>query len=235
MLRRSLEAGAEHALLLAFGDNQPRNKNNGGLEFQYREAADGPCTGIYPPQPLPPEPDFPVSFPDVWLKLIRDGDTITGQSSQDGERWKTFCVHQQRLPQAVYLGLAVTSHDANQTVRGRLQPSCLPRAERPDERRPGCRRLSRGRGCGCSSPGPTSAVDVAGDLAVDVHDQVADRPDRSRAPGSRCWRCASETMRLMSRSTPGTLRCTFRMRCAPAQRRQLDLREVHRAAWSRRC
>jgi hypothetical protein len=118
MLRRSLEAGAEHSLLLAFGDNQPRNKNNGGLEFQYREAADGPCTGIYPPQPLPPEPDFPVSFPDVWLKLIRDGDTITGQSSQDGERWKTFCVHPQRLPQAVYLGLAVTSHNPDQTVRG---------------------------------------------------------------------------------------------------------------------
>ena len=54
----------------------------------------------------------------MWLKLIRDGDTITGQGSQDGERWKTFCVHQQRLPQAVYLGLAVTSHSANQTVKG---------------------------------------------------------------------------------------------------------------------
>jgi hypothetical protein len=117
MLRSSCEAGAEHALLLAFGDNQPRNKNNGGLEFQYREAVDGPCTGIYPPQPLPPEPDFPVSFPDVWLKLIRDGDTITGQSSQDGVGWKTFCVHRQRLPRAAYLGLAVTSHHANQTVK----------------------------------------------------------------------------------------------------------------------
>jgi hypothetical protein len=118
MLRRSLEAGSEHAFLLAFGDNQPRNQNNGGLEFQYREAVDGPCTGIYPPQPLPLEPDFPVSFPGVWLKLIRDGDTITGQSSQDGARWKTFCVHSQRFPQAVYLGLAVTSHHANQTVKG---------------------------------------------------------------------------------------------------------------------
>jgi hypothetical protein len=117
MLRSSLEAGAEHAFLLAFGDNQPRNKNNGGLEFQYREAVNGPCTGIYPPQPLPPQPDFPVSFPDVWLKLTRDGDTITGESSRDGERWKTFCVHQQRLPPAACLGLAVTSHNTDQAVK----------------------------------------------------------------------------------------------------------------------
>jgi hypothetical protein len=118
MLRASLDAGAEHAFLLAFGDNRARNKNNGGLEFQYRETVNGPCTGIYPPQPLPPQPDFPVSFPDVWLKLVRDGDTITGESSRDGEHWKTFCVHQQRFPRAAYLGLAVTSHDASQTVKG---------------------------------------------------------------------------------------------------------------------
>jgi hypothetical protein len=117
MLRSSLEAGAEHAFLLAFGDNQPRNRNNGGLEFQYRETPDGPCTGIYPPQPLPPQPDFPVRFPEVWLKLVRQGDTITGQASQDGERWRTFCVHQQRLPHAAFLGLAVTSHNASQTVK----------------------------------------------------------------------------------------------------------------------
>jgi regulation of enolase protein 1 (concanavalin A-like superfamily) len=58
-----------------------------------------------------------VSFPDVWLKLVRDGDTITGQGSQDGQRWKTFCVHRQRLPPAACLGLAVTSHSADQTVK----------------------------------------------------------------------------------------------------------------------
>ncbi len=117
MLRASLEAGAPHAYLLAFGDNQPRNNNNGGLEFQSRVAADGPCTGIYPPQPLPPQPDFPVNFPRVWLKLTRAGDTITGLSSRDGGSWRTFSVHRQRLPRAAYLGLAVTSHNASQTVR----------------------------------------------------------------------------------------------------------------------
>jgi hypothetical protein len=124
MLRASLEGGAEHVYLLAFADNQPRNNNNGGLEFQYRQTANGPCTGIYPPQPLPPQPDFPVSFPDVWLKLIRRGDRFTGQTSHDGQTWKTFCVHQQRLPDAAYLGVAVTSHNAEQTVKAVFsQPS----------------------------------------------------------------------------------------------------------------
>ena len=118
MLRASLEAGAEHAMMLAFTDNQPRNHNNGGLEFQSRIAPNGPCTGIYPPQPLPSQPDFPVNYPHVWLKLIRDGDTITGRNSREGERWKTYCVHQQRLPPAAYLGLAVTSHNVNLAVKG---------------------------------------------------------------------------------------------------------------------
>jgi hypothetical protein len=117
MLRASLEAGAVHAMLLTFGDNQPRNKNNGGLEFQSRVAADGPCTGIYPPQPLPARPDFPASFPDTWLRLIRRGATITGQSSQDGVVWRTFSVHESPLPQVAYVGLAVTAHNASQTVK----------------------------------------------------------------------------------------------------------------------
>lgn len=117
MLRTSLDAGAEHAFLLAFGDNQARNKNNGGLEFQYRTQANGPCTGVYPPQPLPTPPDFPVNFPHVWLRLSRRGSTITAENSQDGRIWRTFTLHQQVFPAAAYLGLAVTSHNMNQTVR----------------------------------------------------------------------------------------------------------------------
>jgi regulation of enolase protein 1 (concanavalin A-like superfamily) len=117
MLRASLDAGAEHAMLLTFGDNQPRNHNNGGLEFQSRVTTDGECSGIYPAQPLPPQPDFPASFPDLWLKLSRDGDTLTALCSDDRKRWRTFCVHHQQLPATAFLGLAVTSHNANQTVK----------------------------------------------------------------------------------------------------------------------
>ena len=116
MLRASLEVGAEHAFLLAFGDNQPRNKNNGGIEFQYRTEPQGACTGIYPPQPLAAPPDFPVRFPNVWLRLSRRGAAITAENSQDGRAWRTFTVHQQALPATAYLGLAVTSHNVSEHV-----------------------------------------------------------------------------------------------------------------------
>ena len=87
------------------------------LNFNHRMVKNSPCSGIYPPQPLPTRPDFPVIYPNVWLKLIRGGDTITDQSNENGQHWKTFCVHQQRLPLEAYLGLAVTSHHADQTVK----------------------------------------------------------------------------------------------------------------------
>lgn len=125
MLRTSLESGAEHALLLTFGSNQARNNNNGGLEFQSRMVANRTCTGIYPPQPLSAQPDFPANFPNVWLKLSRAGDTLTGQYSQDGVEWRTFCVHQQHFPQQAYLGLAVTSHNAARKVEVVFSSLCF--------------------------------------------------------------------------------------------------------------
>ena len=121
MLRASLDPGAPHVMLLSFGDNQPRNKNNGALEFQSRLAAQGDCTGIYPPQPLSPKPDFPASFPDHWLRLTRQGGTLTGSFSTDGQMWRTFCTHIQAFPGTALLGLAVTSHNEARTVRASFQ------------------------------------------------------------------------------------------------------------------
>lgn len=121
MLRASLEPGAPHAMLLTFGDNQPRNKNNGALEFQSRLVAQGDCVGIYPPQPLASEPTFPASFPDQWLRLTRHSDTLTGSFSTDGLIWRTFCTHTQAFPGTALLGLAVTSHNEARTIRASFQ------------------------------------------------------------------------------------------------------------------
>ena len=117
MCRASLDAGSEHVMLLAFGNNDPRNKNNGGIEFQSRVKRDAECSAIYPPQPLPPKPDFPVHFPRVWLKLIRKGDLFTGLFSEDGVHWKTYCEHRQALKAKSYLGLAATSHNEAQAIK----------------------------------------------------------------------------------------------------------------------
>lgn len=121
MIRSSLAAGSEHALLLVFGDNQARNRNNGGLEFQYRRQADGACAGIYPPQPLPAQPDFPARFPHVWLRLGRRGDLLTADYSQDGQSWRNYTVHRQEFPATVCFGLAVTSHNVERTVRAEFR------------------------------------------------------------------------------------------------------------------
>lgn len=117
MMRTSLAPGAVHAFLLAFGDDRPRNHNNGSIEFQYRREADGPCRGIYPSQPLPPAPEFPATYPDLWLKLVREADLITGICRKDRTGEKVFSRHFQHFPPAVYLGLAVTAHHAEQVVR----------------------------------------------------------------------------------------------------------------------
>ena len=120
MWRTSLEAGAQHVMLLAFGNNDPRNKNNGGIEYQSRVGKDTECSAIYPPQPLPPKPDFPVHFPRVWLKLARTENMFTAMVSEDGVHWKTYCEHRLILPAGGYLGVAATSHNEAKVIKTRF-------------------------------------------------------------------------------------------------------------------
>ena len=117
MGRASLEADAAHVCFFSFGDNQPRNNNNGGIEFQSRPEDGGTCAATYPPLPLSAEPDFPVEFPNAWLQLARQGDTFICRFSQDGVHWKTYTKHQQALPVSLLVGLAVTSHHVDQRVK----------------------------------------------------------------------------------------------------------------------
>jgi hypothetical protein len=120
MWRTSLDAGAQHVMLLAFGNNDPRNKNNGGIEYQSRVGKDTECSAIYPPQPLPPKPDFPVHFPRVFLKLTRTGNMFTAMFSEDGVHWKTYCEHRLILPAGGYLGIAATSHNEAKVIKTRF-------------------------------------------------------------------------------------------------------------------
>ena len=117
MYRSTLDDGSEHVMLVAFGNNDPRNKNNGGLEFQSRIKKGGTCSAVYPPQPLPQIPDFPVNFPHVWLKLIRKEDLFICQSSRDGVQWKQYCQHRQSISRSGFLGLAATSHNEAQAIK----------------------------------------------------------------------------------------------------------------------
>jgi hypothetical protein len=110
MAREDLSTGSRHIFFQLFPDNRPRNKNNGGFEFQYRQLANGEMKAIYPVS-AEGAPEFPVKFPDTWIRLRRVKNDFTGYYSTDGQNWKIYTTFTMELPSKVYLGLAVTSHN----------------------------------------------------------------------------------------------------------------------------
>lgn len=109
MAREDLTPRCRHIYFQIFPDNKPRNKNNGGFEYQYRQIAGSEMKAIYPAR-YEGNPDFPVTFPHTWIRLKRSGDTFTGYTSTDGKLWKEYTTFTLDLPDKVYLGPAVTSH-----------------------------------------------------------------------------------------------------------------------------
>lgn len=110
MAREELAPGSRHVYFQMFPNNVPRNKNNGGFEYQYREVKDGQMKAIYPAR-SEGTPDFPVTFPNTWIRLRRQGNKFTGYTGTDGRSWKEYASFTLGLPEKVYLGVAVTSHN----------------------------------------------------------------------------------------------------------------------------
>lgn len=109
MAREDLSPGSRHIYFQMFPNNMPRNKNNGGFEYQYRQVKDDEMKAIYPAR-FEGTPDFPVTFPDTWIRLRRIGNKFTGYTGTDGKSWKEYATFTLDLPEKVYLGAAVTSH-----------------------------------------------------------------------------------------------------------------------------
>jgi glucose/arabinose dehydrogenase/regulation of enolase protein 1 (concanavalin A-like superfamily) len=122
MARESLAAGSRHVLAMVFPSNAARNNNVGGYEFQSRDTTNGLSTALYPPAPQPL-----VSYPDTWVRLKRDGDVFTGYSSTDGTNWTVFATKTLTLPQTLFFGAAVTSHNAGLTTVAKFH---FPKADR---------------------------------------------------------------------------------------------------------
>ncbi len=64
--------------------------------------------------PIVPSLDFKSgdTFNGTWLKLIREGNTITGEVSEDGKEWQTIGTLEAKLPETVYIGFAVEAGKA---------------------------------------------------------------------------------------------------------------------------
>lgn len=115
MAREDLSDNSRHIFFQVFPNNHPRNKNNGGYEFQYRKEKAGEMKAIYPAQ-FDGVPEFPVNYPNTWIRLKRVGSNFTGLSSTDGKTWKPFTTFTMEISKKVYLGLAVTSHNPKEAA-----------------------------------------------------------------------------------------------------------------------
>jgi regulation of enolase protein 1 (concanavalin A-like superfamily) len=120
MAREDLTAGCRHIYFQVFPDNNPRNKNNGGYEFQYRQSKAGEMKAIYP-ESSSGTAMFPVAWPNTWIRLQRVKNDFTGYYSTDGKAWKVYTTYTLELPSKIYLGLAVTSHKATDTATAKFR------------------------------------------------------------------------------------------------------------------
>jgi len=111
MAREDLSDNSRHIFFQVFPNNNPRNKNNGGYEFQYRKEKAGEMKAIYPAK-ADGTPEFPANYPNTWIRLKRVGNYFTGFYSADGKTWKPFTNFTMEISKKIYLGLAVTSHDS---------------------------------------------------------------------------------------------------------------------------
>lgn len=120
MAREDLTASCRHVYFQVFPNNNPRNKNNGGYEFQYRQVKGGEMKAIYP-KSFEGTPEFPVAYPNTWIRLQRIKNDFTGYYSNDGKNWKVYTTFTIELPEKIYLGFAVTSHKANEIAAAKFR------------------------------------------------------------------------------------------------------------------
>lgn len=121
MVREELTGNSRHLFAQVFADNQPRNNNTGGYEFLFRAQKGGKSKAIYPPKMLAANPEFPVYFPNVWIRLKRVGNDYTYFGSTDGKNWKVYTFFTMQFPETVYVGLALTSHIASKTALAKFR------------------------------------------------------------------------------------------------------------------
>jgi regulation of enolase protein 1 (concanavalin A-like superfamily) len=119
MARVDLDDSSQHVYFQIFPDNTPRNKNNGGCEFQYRLEKAGEMKAVYP-DPKSAGNKFDVAFPNTWIRLKRSGDVFESYVSNDNKTWRLYTTFTQKMPKELFVGLAVTSHSTTESTTARF-------------------------------------------------------------------------------------------------------------------
>ncbi|HXG46860.1 MAG TPA: lamin tail domain-containing protein, partial [Methylomirabilota bacterium] len=84
----------------------------GGVRFQSRSNATAAATSMG---------SMPVNHPRTWLRLQRVGNVFTGLGSLDGQVWQRLGSATLAMPDSVFVGFAVHSHQTNTTATARLR------------------------------------------------------------------------------------------------------------------
>jgi chitinase len=95
MMRRSLYPGSPHAFALVSAGS--------GVSFQQRTVGKGKSSTVASGSGAVP----------VWLRIVRKGSQFTASRSTDGATWKVMGTTTISMPSTIYVGLAVTSHNAS--------------------------------------------------------------------------------------------------------------------------
>ncbi len=104
MARESLAAGARFTATLA-------TPVMNGCFFSYRPTTNGPSATAG---------TFPDNYPNTFLRLKRTGNTFTGFAGYDGQTWQQLGTTNLPMGSAIYVGLAVSSHNSAGTSTARF-------------------------------------------------------------------------------------------------------------------
>jgi len=109
MIRETLTANSKHVMAII------TDSDGGGIAFQGRPTAGGSSVSFHG--------DITAS-PPHWVRLVREGDMVTGYHSDDGVDWELFTDTSPdggmtnplnlSMAEQVYIGLCVTSHAAGE-------------------------------------------------------------------------------------------------------------------------
>jgi len=105
MGRETLDAGSRFAAVFA-------TPSMNGDFFEYRDPASTASTT---------SGNFPANFPNAWLRLKRVGDVFAGYASYDGQTWAQLGSATIAMAGQMYVGLAVTSHNASQATTAQFR------------------------------------------------------------------------------------------------------------------
>jgi uncharacterized protein (DUF2141 family) len=114
MIRGALTASAAHGFALASAGK--------GIAFQRRPQSGGSSRHTAGEQAPPPR----------WLRLVRQGARVTAYSSVDGASWVVIAADTIALGSTAYVGIAVTSHNANLRTTAHVSNVGLIRLGLPD-------------------------------------------------------------------------------------------------------